>query len=252
MTIRSLYLAKDLNLPLDVVTQTIAILAKRRAGRRLWEPADDAALRRLYPDLPTTVVAQQLGRSVVAIHGRAGVLGLNKSEAYLAGPHACRLRRGDNVGKATRFPKGHVPANKGLRRPGWHRGRMQETQFQKGTRSGKAASHHMPIGSTRLIEGYIYRKVSDVPNVAYTVNWKPEHHLVWARAHGPIPPGHALIFRDGNRQNTQIENLRLVTRRELMARNTVHNLPPALAKTVQLLGRLNRQIAKRTRHAPHD
>jgi hypothetical protein len=90
-----------------------------------------------------------------------------------------------------------VPANKGLRRPGWGPGRMKTTQF-KGQRNGTAAAHWMPIGSTRLIDGYVYVKVADVPNVPYMVNWKPEHHLIWTRAHGPMPPGMRSL-RNGDR-----------------------------------------------------
>jgi len=104
----------------------------------------------------------------------------------------------------------------------------------------------MPIGSTRLVDGYVYRKVSDVPNVPYTVNWKPEHHLIWIAANGPIPPRHALTFRNGDRTDVRLENLALISRRQLMARNTVHNLPKPLASAVQLLGALNRQIRKRS------
>jgi hypothetical protein len=223
-----------------------------RAGKRLWSAADDAAMWTIYPNTPTAAIARHLRRSVASVYQRARLLGLKKSEAYLAGPDACRLRRGDHVGARFRFQPGHVPANKGLRRPGWSPGRMRETQFKPGMRSGKAAEHYMPIGSTRLVDGYVYRKVSDVPNVPYTVNWKPEHHLIWAAAHGPVPPGHALVFRDGNRMNTRLDNLQLTTRRELMARNTVHNLPKSLAAAVQLLGALNRQIGRRSSGAQQD
>jgi hypothetical protein len=125
---------------------------------------------------------------------------------------------------------------------------MKETQFKKGERS----QNYMPLGSTRLIDGYVYRKVSDVPNVPYTVNWKPEHHLIWAKVHGPIPRGHALKFRDGDRMNTRLDNLQLITRRELMRRNTIHNLPQPLKSTIHLLGQLNRHIRERTTDAAPD
>jgi hypothetical protein len=216
-----------------------------RAGKRLWSASDDARLRATYPDTPTAEVARRLRRTVEAIYGRAAVLGLAKSAAYLASPAACRLRREEHPGKAFQYPKGHVPANKGLRRPGWSAGRMKKTQFKPGCRSGQAAAHHMPIGSTRLVEGYVYRKVSDVPNVPYTVNWKAEHHLLWTAAHGPIPEGHVLRFKNGDRLDVRLDNLELITRRGLMARNTIHNLPPALAQTIQLLGALHRQIRRR-------
>jgi hypothetical protein len=220
-----------------------------RAGKRLWNPEDDDTLRALYPDMPTPAVARQLRRTVTATYARAKLLSISKSAAYLASPHACRLRRGDHVGARFRYPKGHVPANKGLRRPGWSAGRMRETQFKKGTVNGHAAAHLMPIGSTRLVDGYVYVKVAAVQNVPYTVNWLPLHIIEWERVNGPLPEGHCLWFKDGNRLNVDVANLELHTRAENMRRNSVHNLPSALAQTVQLLGALHRQIRKRESHA---
>lgn len=219
-----------------------------RAGKRLWSAEEDAELHRLYPDASTAIVARRLRRTVHAVSARAAKFDLRKSAAYLAGPDAYRLRRGDNVGEPFRFRKGHVPANKGLRRPGFGPGRMKDTQFKRGSCNGFAAAHVMAIGSTRLIDGYVYRKVSAVANVPYTVNWKPEHHLLWTTAHGPLPPGHILRFANGDRFDIRLDNLELVSRRAHMARNSVHNLGPELAKTVQLLGALTRQIRKRDGH----
>jgi hypothetical protein len=219
-----------------------------RAGKRLWELEDEALLRQLYPDTPTAQIAAQLRRPLSSVYQRALKLGLRKSKAYLAGPDACRLRRGDNVGAATQFRKGQTPANKGLRRPGWAPGRMRETQFKPGV----ATTRWMPVGSTRLIDGYVYRKVSDVRNVSWTVNWKPDHVLLWERARGPVPKAHALAFLNGDKTDIRLENLECITRRELMLRNSVHNLPKPLAQTVQLLGALNRQIRRRTRGQKQD
>lgn len=217
-----------------------------RAGRRIWTAADDATLRRLYPDMPTVRIARRLRRSLTATYARARLLGIPKSAAYLASPHACRLRRGDHVGRRFWYPKGHVPANKGLRRPGYGPGRMKATQFKAGAPSGNT----MPIGSTRLIEGYLYRKISDVPKVPYTVNWKAEHILLWTvAARLPLPRGHVLVFRNGDKSDVRLDNLELLPRRQLMARNSVHNLPQPLAATIQLLGALNRQVRRRTRDA---
>jgi hypothetical protein len=218
-----------------------------RAGKRLWNPEDDQLMVARYPHEPTPAIARAVRRSVRAVYARANLLGLTKSAEYLASPHACRLRRGDRVGAAFRFTKGHVPANNGLRRPGWGPGRMKETQFKKGTRDGAAATHWMPIGSTRLVDGYVYVKVADVPSVPYTVNWLPLHILEWERVNGPLPAGHCLRFRDGDRRHIDLTNLELLTRTENMRRNSVHTLPTPLAETIHLLGALTRQIRRRTK-----
>lgn len=40
------------------------------------------------------------------------------------------------------------------------------------------------------------------------------HRVVWEEAHGPIPPGMIIIFRDRDSLNCDLDNLRCVTRRE--------------------------------------
>jgi hypothetical protein len=117
--------------------------------------------------------------------------------------------------------------------------------------NGVAAQRFKAIGSTRLVDGYRYRKISAVPG-PWTVNWKLDHVLLWERANGPLPPGHALVFRNHDRTDVRLDNLECLTRRALMARNTVHNLPKPLAQAIQLLGALNRQLRRRTRDGEHD
>ena len=220
---------------------------RQKRGRGwTWSAAELARLRRLYPNHPTADIATKLGRAVSAVYQRAQILGLHKSPKYLASPAACRLRRGDNVGSAHRFPKGHVPANKGLRRPGWHRGRMRETQFKKGQRP----ANWMPLGAHRInCDGYLERKVTTAGRGAQ--RWKAVHRIVWEEAHGPVPAGHAICFKAGRRstvlEEITLDALELVHGRELMSRNTVHNLPKPLAQLVQLRGALNRKINARDR-----
>jgi hypothetical protein len=209
---------------------------------------EDAQLRELYPHLRTDKVAQILGRSTSAIYGRADVLGLEKTAEYLASPEACRLRRENSPGIAHRFPKGHVPANKGTRRPGWSVGRMRETQFKKGQRNGTAAANYMPVGSTRLFEGYVLLKVAEVPNAPHMVNWKLLHVLNWERANGrPVPDGHCLRFRDGNRQNCDVANLELITRQENAKRNTIHRFPEPIKRAIRAKAWLTRRINRMER-----
>ena len=219
-----------------------------RAGKRIWTAADDARLGELYPDLPTVRVAETLGRTLPSTYNRARLLGLEKSEAFRASPASCRTNGRQGIG--TRFVKGQVPANKGLRRPGWGPGRMKDTQFQPGVLNGIARQRFQPIGSRRCIDGYLYEKVSAEPG-PWTRNWKLVHVRAWEVAHGPLPAGHALVFRNGDKSDTRVENLELVTRQELMRRNSVHRQPPTLKKTIQLLGAVKRQIRRRESHA-HD
>jgi hypothetical protein len=213
-----------------------------RAGKRLWSPEDDTLLCERYPHEATQTLAVALRRTLSSVLGRAANLGLKKTSEYLAGLAAASKLR--EAGAVFRFGKGHVPANKGLRRPGYAPGRMRETQFRK----GQLPPNHMPIGSTRLVGGYLYRKISDTRHVPWTRNWVVEHVRLWEEVNGPLPKGHALAFKNGDRTDLRLDNIECFTRRELMARNSVHNLPKELRSTIQLLGALNRQINRRSRH----
>jgi hypothetical protein len=105
----------------------------------------------------------------------------------------------------------------------------------------------MPIGSTRLIDGYVYVKVADVRNVPWTVNWLLLHVLEWERAHGPVPAGHCVSFKDGDRLHVDLSNLELLNRGDRMRRNSIHRLPAPLKQTIRVLGALTRHIRRRTR-----
>lgn len=216
--------------------------------RRPWTAADDAALTLRYPQEPTAAIALDLRRSIGAVYQRADILGLSKSAEYLASPAACRLRKCDGRGGPTRFTKGHTPANKGLRRPGWGPGRMKSTQFRKGHgRSGVAVALYKPIGTERVSkDGYRERKVNDA--MPLQSRWRAVHLILWEAANGPVPKGFAVCFQNGDKTDIRLDNLVLVARRDLMKRNSVHNLPAPLPQTIQLLGALKRAIRRKTRH----
>lgn len=211
-----------------------------------WTKRELATLRRRYPHERSQKIADDMGLRLAQVNATASNLGLHKSAAYLASPDACRLRRGDNVGASYRFPKGHVPANKGLRRPGYAPGRMASTQFKKG-RLAHEARNYLPIGTQRLnADGYLERKVTDDPTIFPARRWVGVHRLLWEAAHGPIPPKHFVVFKDGNRKHVWIENLELITMGENARRNRMWTkYPKELADVLRLKGVINRMINKR-------
>lgn len=214
--------------------------------RRPWADWELTILHTQYPDTSTKSIGQIIGRSEAAVYARAAILGLKKSDEYMSGPDACRLRRGDNVGIAFRFKQGHAPANKGLRRPGWSSGRMAETQFRKGNKPHT----WKPIGSTRISkDGYLQRKVSDT---GYTPeDWVGVHILMWREVHGPVPQGFAVVFKDGDKSHLDVTNFELISRKELMRRNSIHRYPAELVDVIRLGASLKRQIRKTNEEQSH-
>jgi len=59
------------------------------------------------------------------------------------------------------------------------------------------------VGAERLKDRCVYVKVAE-PDV-----WRRKHHLIWEEAHGPIPEGHRIYFKDGNKMNIVLSNLAL-------------------------------------------
>jgi hypothetical protein len=201
-----------------------------------WTPKEIRLLRRWYPDHLAAEIAARLGIGLHQVYYMAEKLRLKKSAAFLASPKSGRLMRGTQVNLASRFHPGHTAWNKGRKgaNPGSEAG-----WFKK----GNLPHTWKPIGSERVPDGYLQRKVTDTGNTRR--DWVPVHHLVWREAGRAIPPGHALVFRDGDRRNFDLDNLELISRHELMRRNTLHRFGKELVQLIRLRGALSRQIHQR-------
>lgn len=206
--------------------------------RMRWTREATRQLRALYPHKPTPEVAKTLGTTVSRVYNRAWLLGLKKTPAYLASPAACRLRRGDNVGKAFRFNKGMTPWNLGKR------GYMGEnrTSFRKGNYSTRWDREIYCVGGLRITrDGRLEIKVKEGLRA-----WEGLARYVWMTERGPIPKGAMVRAINGDPDDTRLENLRLTKdRAALMRENTYHRYPKEVARLIQLRGALQRQINKR-------
>ena len=224
-------------------------LIKESDLRRRWTPAEIELFQKQYPHVLTATLAKRLRKSVSSLYGAATKFGVAKTEEFKRSAEACILHRDPGVGAPYRFKPGIVPHNKGVKRPGWSTGRMCETQFKKGERNGSAEKNWKPIGTVVAdLEGFLRVKIADrvngEPKGWDKKIWPLLSHLTWEEHHGPIPTGHKVAYRDGSRANCAIENLELLTDAQVMLRNTIHNLPPELKETIQLLGRVKRRIRK--------
>lgn len=193
-----------------------------------WTPEMEETMRREYADSDTAALAERFGATVNATYHKARSLGLRKSRQYKAeiGLKACA-----NLGVFQKgFQPGHKTWNAGMK--GLQLGNP-ENLFKPGNRPW----HARAVGSRRIDdEGYHLIKVAE-PN-----HWRREHKVIWEHAHGPIPKGSVTVFRDGNKNNLDLENLELVSRAELMRRNSFHRFPPELKEAIRLNGKIKRLI----------
>lgn len=219
-----------------------------------WTAAEDRKLTRLYPRMSAAECATELGRGLSSVTQRVSALGLHKSPEWVAERTRQRWAEGRNEGcRGSHFKAGQSSWNKG--RKGWRAGgRSAETRFQKGSMSGAAQHNYVPVGSLRISkDGYLERKVTDDPNLYPARRWSGVHRLVWEAANGPVPPGHAVVFLPGRRTANEsaitLDAVELVTRAELMRRNTRHRFPKELNDLIALKAALTRKINNKERKA---
>jgi hypothetical protein len=207
-----------------------------------WTAADNGLLRRHYASMRTADLAVLLARPVTHVYAQAYRLGLRKGAAFHASSKSGRILKGGKLSQATQFQPGHTSWNKGTHYCAG--GRSAEHRFKPGNKPHT----WRPVGSTRInADGMLDRKVSDTGYPPR--DWVGVHRLVWAAAHGPVPAGHAVVFKPGRRTTVEaqitLDAIELVTRRELLARNSVHRHGPEVAQIAQLRGAIKRQIDQR-------
>jgi len=140
-----------------------------------------------------------------------------------------------------------VPWNKGMK--GWNPPGSEKGWFRPGHPGYRYKK--MPVGSERITEdGYVQVKYSGRKG-AQKNRWKAKHVLIWEKANGRVPKGHAVIFADGNTRNFDLSNLLLVSRAELAVMNRCKLISPRaeVTRTGKTLADLKMAVADRKRQA---
>jgi hypothetical protein len=143
-------------------------------------------------------------------------------------------------GVNTQFKKGNISHNKGKK--GYYTPGSEKGWFKKGNKP----KNTMLVGTELMkADGYVYIKVED-PNV-----WKQKHKLIWEKENGPYSTKtHVVIFKDGNRDNFTLDNLQLITRKQLaiLNRNNLLSKDKDLTETGLLVGKIIEARARRRKN----
>lgn len=170
---------------------------------KFWPKEAVNTLIELYPTTLNSEIAKILQKKEMAIIAKAFKLGLKKPKEFIQF-HAAK----------SQFKKGSTPANKGRKQSEYMTpeaiSRTAKTRFSKGNEPHNTKYD----GYERItIDGYVEVRISKGV-------FKLKHRIEWEKINGPIPYGYILISKDGDTQNTDPENWRLVNRSEHMDINS--------------------------------
>jgi len=148
----------------------------------------------------------------------------------------------NRVNKKSRWKKGNVPWNKGMK--GWTAGgRSAETRFKKGCIRGQAARNWRAVGTITLRYDKLFRwqnkwtykdgsrrkgkprrwiKIRD--DGPLWRRWIPYARYLWQQEHGSVPDGYFVVHSNGDQMDDSLENLTIVNRKEHLAHN--HQIDP--------------------------
>lgn len=172
-----------------------------------WKPEYVEFIKCNYKGVLTKVLTDDLNRKFGTDFTEAQVLGFKK-------------RNGLKSGIDTKFKKGDIPATKGVKLTPEQYEKSKISFFKKGHRPKNA----VPVGTevVRKKDGYVKIKIAE-PNV-----WKLKHRLVWESHYGEVPKDSLITFRDGDKQNCNIDNLILVKKSVSlqMTREKFHDIHP--------------------------
>lgn len=202
-----------------------------------WTDEDLDILKELYPVNSTDFVARKLNLKPYQVYQKANKLGLKKSNELIKKQLDEQGKKLRKLGAKYRFPKGHIPENKGKKQTEFMSPEAIERTKKTGFKKGHIPKNHQPVGTERFgKDNYILIKIKE-PSV-----WDLKHRVLWQKHYGEIPEGSVIVFKDGNINNISIENLEMLTREELMKKNTIQRYPEDLRKVMMLQGRLRKKI----------
>jgi len=234
-------MARDLGLDQGVVYRYMAehgiklsrsewcrLRGEARIGVTTYTPEEDQYILDHYMTKPIKAIAAEMGRSWTGIMGRLRAMGLEL-------PTEVRERNR----QAGRFVPGQISHNAGKPLPEHIKAKLVATQFKKGN-----------LPHNTLMDGAISIR-EDKRGVPYKFiriglgKWESLARYNYRQAHGPIPHGMVLIYVDGDSLNCELSNLKLITRKENMLRNSIQNYPSDIKQSIHTLS----QLKKKIRHA---
>jgi hypothetical protein len=194
-------------------------------------------ITKLYADTPNKVIATWMPHSSTSISKKANQMGLKKTKEYIrengrtiAAAQWKELKE-NGLELKSNFKKGHVPWCKGKKMSPEHIAKLTGV-FKK----GQQPHNTLPIGSIRNINNYNEIKYKNH-------KWMALARYNWEQVHGPVPKDMCVFKLDQERYNDDINNLCLVSRKDLAMLNRNHaKLTPELKEVQILINQIKQKV----------
>ncbi|MDR2650850.1 MAG: HNH endonuclease [Prevotellaceae bacterium] len=193
-------------------------LGLRKNSKHKFSGSEIEQLKQLYADYSTAEIAKIMGLPKGAIYRKANALGLLKSKECVREVH-CIVARNNTGFLKHSFQKGNISHNKGKRQTEYMSAegieRTKSSQFKRG---------HLPHNTKS--DFAISKRVHKQTGIPYLYirtglgKWILYQRYVWEQAHGAIPRGVNIQFKDGNTLNCELSNLYAIDRKNQMLDNS--------------------------------
>ncbi len=134
------------------------------------------------------------------------------------------------------YQKGSIPGNKGRKQSEY----MSKEAIEK-TRASRFQKGHEPHntkynGHERITkEGYIEIRIKKG-------EYRLKHLYNWEQINGKLPKNHCLSCVDGNKQNTDPNNWKIISRAENMYKNSIHAFPEEIIPSMVLINKITNKL----------
>lgn len=178
-------------------------------GMRRWTEYEVSFLIKHYATRTCADIAEWVHHSPRSVQMKAFTLGLHKSKEFKA-----------ERSKVGQFRKGHKPFNAGRKQEDYMSeegvASSSRTRFRKGEcRQDNPQNRKPGYECLRTEKGrsYWWIKPHDGRRMM------PKHRYIWEQAHGPIPKGWCVMFKDKDTTNCDLGNLYIISRGAQLRKN---------------------------------
>lgn len=213
-------------------------------AKLVWTEELINQLIELYPNMLNRDIAKEMGIKESSVVNKSCMLGLKKCKEFLREVSRENANNPNHGGRKTRFKKGMIPANKGMKQEEFMSKEALERSIKGRFKKGRLPHNTKPLHSERVTkDGYVEIKIFDEAKNKHRYVLK--HRYIWEKHNGKIKRGELIVFRDGDSSNLNIENLEKITLKENMNRNTIHNYPSEVKETIRLKSKIVKLIKEK-------